>query len=115
MANNTSSADLDTIFAALAHKHRREIIHSLSLQPYSISQLAAMRHLSLPAIHKHILLLEKASLIRRKKVGQTTYLTLNRKSLHLLQDWLLQYHTYWGSDKESLENYEYFLKGGEKK
>src|SRR3989338_4080577 len=101
--------DLDNVFEALANKHRREIIYVLSLQPYSISQLAAMRGLSLPAIHKHIKLLEEAGLIIRKKVGQTNFLTLNRLSLRGLQDWLMQYHTYWGSDGETLENYAKYL------
>ena len=51
--------DLDTIFEALANKHRREILYVLSLQPCSITQLATMRGLSLPAIHKHIEVLER--------------------------------------------------------
>jgi hypothetical protein len=46
-------ADLDGIFEALSHKHRREIIGVLGLQPCSIGQLAAMRELSLPAIHMY--------------------------------------------------------------
>ena len=43
--------DLDTVFEALANKHRRDIIYVLGLQPCSISFLAEMRGLSLPAIH----------------------------------------------------------------
>jgi DNA-binding transcriptional ArsR family regulator len=112
---------LDKIFEAFANQHRREIIHALSLQPHSISQLAAMQELSLPAIHKHLVVLEKAGMILRKKIGRTNFLTLNRKSLLFLQNWLMQYHAYWGSDEETLENYAKYLtekklpKGGEKK
>src|SRR5882672_6876401 len=101
--------DLDTIFEALASQHRREIIYVLGLQPYSISQLAAMRDLSLPAIHKHIKILEDAGMIVRKKVGRVNVLTLNRESLRGLQDWLMQYHTYWGSNEETLENYAIYF------
>ena len=101
--------DLDTVFAALANKHRREIIHVLSLQPCSISQLASMRNLSLPAIHKHIEVLEKGHLILRKKIGQTHFLALNRAALRGLQDWIMQYHTYWGNDEATLENYAGYL------
>jgi DNA-binding transcriptional ArsR family regulator len=101
--------DLDKAFGALANKHRREIIYVLSLQPCSISQLASMRGLSLPAIHKHIKILENAEMIIRKKIGRTQFLTLNRESLRCLQDWLLQYHTYWGSNEETLENYAQHL------
>ena len=96
---------LDNLFDALANDHRRDIVYVLGLQPYSISQLASMRHLSLPAIHKHIKILEKAGLIIRKKIGRRNFLTLNRKSILVLQEWLMQYHPYWGSNDETLENY----------
>jgi len=82
--------DLDNVFEVLANKHRREIIYVLSLQPCSISKLAFLRNLSLPAIHKHIELLEKAGMVTRRKIGQTNFLTLNREALHSLQDWLLR-------------------------
>ena len=101
--------DLDYVFEALASKHRREIIYALSLQPCSISKLASMRNLSLPAIHKHIEILEKGGLIIRKKIGQTNFLTLNRAALRGLQDWVMQYHTYWGNDEATLENYAQYL------
>lgn len=101
---------LDNIFEALGNKHRREIIYHLSLQPSSISRLAEMRKLSLPAIHKHITVLEKANLIIRKKVGRTNFLALNRQALRTLQEWTMQYHTYWGSDQETLENYAEYLR-----
>ncbi len=114
MTKIQDAQDLDTVFEALANKHRREIIYVLGLQPCSISQLAAMRNLSLPAIHKHIKILEKGGLITRKKIGQTNFLTLNRASLRGLQDWLKQYHTYWGSDEATLENYLQYLSGNTK-
>jgi len=109
MAEIYDPQDLDNVFEALANKHRREIIYVLSLQPHSISQLASMRGLSLPAIHKHINVLEKAGMIICKKIGRTHFLTLNRESLLSLQDWLLQYHAYWGSSEETLENYAQYL------
>ena len=94
MAKIDRPQDLDTVFEALANKHRREFIYVLGLQPCSISQLASMRGLSLPAIHKHIKILENAGMIRRNKIGRINFLTLNRESLRALQDWLMQYHTY---------------------
>lgn len=82
--------DLDSVFEALANKHRREIIYVLTLGPCSISKLAFLRNLSLPAIHKHIEVLEKGGIVTRRKIGQTNFLTLNRKSLHGLQDWFMR-------------------------
>lgn len=113
--------NLDSLFEALASKHRREIIHSLGLQPYSISQLARIRQLSLPAIHKHIKILQNSGLVSDKKIGRTHVLTLNRKTLLSLQNWLMEFQAHWGTDRESLTNYAEFLsekkikKGGENK
>lgn len=93
MVKSHSPQDLDNVFEALANKHRREIIFILSLQPCSISKLAFLRNLSLPAIHKHIDLLEKGGMVTRRKIGQTNFLTLNRESLRGLQDWLIRINT----------------------
>ncbi len=114
MALSADKQNLDHVFEALANKHRREIVYALGLEPHSISQLATMRNLTLPAIHKHIKILERAELIQDKKIGRTHFLTLNRTSLLKLQDWLLQFHTYWGNDKETLENYSQYLQKGVK-
>jgi DNA-binding transcriptional ArsR family regulator len=81
MVTTYNPTELNKAFEALANEHRREIVYVLSLQPASIGRLAEMRGLSLPAIHKHI-----------------------------KQDWLSQYHAYWGTNEETLENYEQYLK-----
>ncbi|MFZ0140585.1 MAG: winged helix-turn-helix domain-containing protein [Aeromicrobium sp.] len=101
--------DLDDVLEALANKHRREMVYVLGLQPCAISQLADMRDLSLPAIHKHVKVLENAGLVTRKKTGRTTFLTLDRSAMQGLQAWLAQFHAYWGSKDESLANYGTYL------
>lgn len=106
--------DLDTVFAALANEHRRQMIHALALQPRSISELAEMRGLSLPAIHKHIKTLADAGLLIRKKVGRTNFLALGRAPLRGLQEWVMEFHPYWGTDAETLENYVQHLDKGER-
>ena len=50
-----------------------------------------------------------AGLVSRRKTGRTTYLILNPRRLRLLQDWAGQFHTYWGSDEASFENYHNYL------
>lgn len=101
---------LDGAFDALANPHRRAIISALGLQPRSISQLAAMRSLSLPAIHKHVRVLEQAKMVVRKKVGRTNFLALNRLPLRGIQEWLSEFNPYWGSEQETLENYAQYLR-----
>jgi predicted transcriptional regulator len=59
------SPQLDSILDALANQKRRGIIHDLSLQPATVGQLARRHELSLPAIHKHIRILELCGIKQR--------------------------------------------------
>lgn len=103
--DSNASAQLDNVFSALAHSKRRAIVHDLSFQPATVGQLARDHALSLPAIHKHIRTLEDAGLIVRKKSGRTNFVALKVGSLSLVQAWLMQYRTAWGSDEATLNNY----------
>ena len=102
--------DLDRLFAALANRHRRQMVDLLGLQPYSISRLAATER-GLPAGDEQARrVLETAGLVTRRKLGRTTFLTLDRSAIRAVQAWLATFHAYWGTEKETLENYERFLK-----
>jgi uncharacterized protein YbgA (DUF1722 family) len=68
-----------------------------------------MRGLSLPAINKHIGVLEGAGLIKRHKRGRTTFLTLHPAPLTVLQQWAGQFHTHWGTGEGTFENYDQYL------
>jgi DNA-binding transcriptional ArsR family regulator len=104
--------DLSRVFDALANEHRREMIRLLALRPRSISQLAALRGLSLPAIHKHVRALEEAAMVSRRKLGRTNVLALEREPLNRLEAWMGQFHPWWGTDEETLENYAQALGRG---
>jgi DNA-binding transcriptional ArsR family regulator len=104
MINNSEKA-LDQVLSALANKRRRHIVYTLASNPASIGQLAEQQNSSLPAIHRHIKVLEGAKLVRRKKSGRVNFLALDRSGLLLMQDWVSKYHAYWGTEKETLENY----------
>jgi DNA-binding transcriptional ArsR family regulator len=101
----TSSTELDSLFLALGNSKRRELVLSLAKQPATVGQLAEAHHISLPAIHRHIRELEKAGLIQRKKLGRTNFVAFRRSGMKQAQAWLHQFHTSWGSDSETLENY----------
>jgi DNA-binding transcriptional ArsR family regulator len=105
MTKSANATQLDDIFMALSHWKRREMIASLALQPATMKQLADRYNLSLPAMHKHVVTLEQAKLITRRKVGRTNFIALSTGSLRLLQSWTSQFHTEWGSDEQTLENY----------
>ncbi len=105
MTFSYDSPELDKIFMALSSTKRRGMLHTLAYRPATVSQLADEFDLSLPAMHKHIKSLEDADLILRKKAGRTNFIALNKKTLRAAQKWLIQYHTEWGNDEETLENY----------
>jgi DNA-binding transcriptional ArsR family regulator len=96
---------LDDLYTALGNTKRRAIIYTLSFRPATVGQLAEEHNISLPAIHKHIRVLEEADLIQRKKVGRTNFVAINRNGLRTAQNWLNQFHSHWGANQESLENY----------
>ena len=100
-----TSPKLDAAFLALSNGKRRGMVNTLSFQPATVTQLANEFDLSLPAMHKHIKLLEKADLILRKKAGRTNFVALNKQPLKQAQDYLMQYRTEWSNGEETLENY----------
>lgn len=93
MSGPTKEWDLDVVLEARANKHRRQFVYALRLMPHSIHQLAELCNLSLPIIHKHIEILERAGLVLRKKFSRTNVLTLQQSALQVLQDWLGQFPT----------------------
>jgi DNA-binding transcriptional ArsR family regulator len=105
MYESNYSTSLDLVFSALANPRRRAMIHELSFRPATVGQLARDHKLSLPAIHKHIRVLEEAGLIVRKKTGRTNFVALGKKTLRDTQGWIMQYRTEWGNDEETLDNY----------
>ena len=100
-----TTRDLDRVFEAFANKHRREIVYVLGLQPHSISQLAEMRGLSLPAIHKHIKVLERAGLVARRIDGREHWLTINWTRLQPAYEWLHFYRHFWNARLDALADY----------
>jgi DNA-binding transcriptional ArsR family regulator len=105
MTTSYDSPKLDAVLDALANQKRRGIVHDLSLQPATVTQLARHHDLSLPAIHKHIRTLERAELIVRKKAGRTNFVALNPGTLGVAQQWIMQYKTKWGNTSSTLDNY----------
>jgi DNA-binding transcriptional ArsR family regulator len=96
---------LDLVFGAFANRKRRQIVETLALRPASITQLADEQESSLPAIHRHIQVLEEAGLAQRRKSGRVNFLALDRSGILTAQGWVGSFHAYWGTGDETLENY----------
>jgi DNA-binding transcriptional ArsR family regulator len=94
---------LDETFAALADPTRREIVTALGEGERSISELAAPFDISLPAISKHLTVLERAGLIRRERRGRVRYCSLEREPLADALQWIAAYGRFWEQSFDSLE------------
>jgi len=100
------SAQLNSTFGALADPTRRAILASLMLGQASISELAKPHRMSLPAVMKHIRVLEEAGLVCQEKTGRTRHCRLEAQPLKNAEEWISQYREFW---EGALENLERFL------
>src|SRR5467141_1365697 len=99
------SATLDSTFGALADPTRRAILASLLLGEASLSDLAGPHRMSLPAVMKHIHVLQNAGLVSQKKIGRTRFCQLAPAPLKQAEDWIAQYRRFWEGAFDSLERF----------
>jgi DNA-binding transcriptional ArsR family regulator len=105
------STDLDTTFAALSDPTRRAIISKLAEGEVPIMELASPFAMSLPAVSKHIRVLERAGLVVRTKRGRVHTCRLNARPLREAAKWLAFYRQFWDARLDSLAD---FLEDGSK-
>lgn len=89
------SPKLDRVFHALAHPARRAILRSLVDREQNLSELAAPLNMSFPAASKHIKVLERAKLVRRRIVGREHICRVDSAPLAEANLWLEQYRRNW--------------------
>ena len=110
------SEQLDRTFFALSDPTRRAIIGNLAAKgTCSVLELAEPFELSLPAISKHLKLLEDANLITRTRQGRVHYLKLSAEPMSEATDWLKAYRHFWNHRFNSLERYLDAHQSGEDK
>jgi len=113
---DTMSADpLSATFAALADPTRRAILARLSSGEASVTELAGPFDVSLPAISKHLKVLERAGLIARSRDAQFRPCRLDAGPLKEVSDWVEHYRRFWEQSFERLDDYLRELKAKEKK
>ncbi len=110
-----STDRLSATFAALADPTRRAILAQLALGDASVSKLAEPFEMSLPAISKHLKVLERAGLITRGREAQWRPCRLEVKALRGVDDWLEDYRRLWEERFDRLEIYLRELQAGEHK
>jgi DNA-binding transcriptional ArsR family regulator len=96
---------LDSIFSALSHHIRRGILTQLTQGAAPIKELARPFNVSLPAMLKHIGVLEKAGLVTTSKVGRVKTCYLNAAPMEEAAEWLAFYEQFWNQQFDALANY----------
>jgi len=97
------SPTLDRVFHALAHPARRAILRQLSSKEQNLSELSAPLRMSFPAASKHVRVLERAKLVRRRVVGRTHLCRIEGKPLADTSEWLETYRKVWEANFERLD------------
>lgn len=105
---------LSNTFAALADPTRRAILSRLSQGEASVTELAAPFEMTLPAVTKHLKVLERAGLISRGKEAQWRPCKLEAKPLAEVADWVEKYRQFWTQRLDRLEAYLKELQAKEK-
>jgi DNA-binding transcriptional ArsR family regulator len=90
------------MFAALADPTRRAIVARLAGSAATVNELAAPFSISLPAISRHLNVLEDADLITREREGQFVRCRLNPQALQAVAEWLDHYTRFWGDSFDRL-------------
>jgi len=106
---------LSSTFAALADPTRRAILARLSSGEASVQDLAKPFKMTLPAVSKHLKVLEKAKLISRSRSAQWRPCYLNAEPLKEASDWMEQYRKFWEESFDRLDEYLKVLQAEPKK
>jgi DNA-binding transcriptional ArsR family regulator len=100
-----ATANLDATFAALADPTRRAILARLSRGEASVTELAAPFDMTLPAISKHLKVLERAGLIARSRDAQSRPCRLQAEPLASAAEWIERYRKLWEDRLDRLDDY----------
>ncbi|MGL5165498.1 MAG: ArsR/SmtB family transcription factor [Afipia sp.] len=96
---------LSTKFAALADPTRRAILARLVLGETSVTELAEPFAMSMPAVSKHLKVLEHAGLVTRGRAAQWRPCKIEPAALKEVDDWLEEYRRFWNAGLDRLEEY----------
>jgi DNA-binding transcriptional ArsR family regulator len=106
---------LSETFQALADPTRRAILARLTLGETSVNELAQPFKMSLPAVSKHLKVLERAGLISRSREAQYRPCKLEAKNLKNIDEWLVEYRRFWEARFDRLDIYLKKLQRGNPK
>ena len=96
---------LDLVFGALADRTRRALLARLAERPAMVTELAAPFDMSLPAVSRHIRVLEHARLVQRSIDGRVHVCSFQAEPLKTVESWLRHYRRFWTGTLDALAQY----------
>ena len=102
---NYRDAGLDMAFGALSHPIRRGIMARLATGETTVAELAKPFNVSAPAISKHLRILEKAGLMKRRKEGREHHCRIEAEKIKQASDWIENYRRFWEESLDRLGDY----------
>ena len=105
MSTNVTLDRLSATFSALADPTRRAMLARLAKGEASVNELAAPFAMSLPAVSKHIKVLEKAGLVTKGRDAQWRPCRIDGEQLKVAMDWIGQYKQFWEERLDRLDTY----------
>jgi DNA-binding transcriptional ArsR family regulator len=96
---------LDLVFSALSDPTRRKILERLAKGEASVLEIAEPHDMSLPAVSKHLRVLEDAGLVARERDGRLHLMSLKSKPLKDAAAWLERYRAFWEEKFDALEKF----------
>lgn len=98
---------LDAVFASLSDPTRRDILKRVARRELSVSEIAKAyeREMSLAAVSKHVAVLERAKLVRKRRAGKQQFISLSPPALSVAEKYLEQYREIWERRLDRLEKY----------
>lgn len=105
MVEYSRAAELDRVFSALADPTRRAILRRLTHSSATVKEIAKPFGFSLNAISKHLMVLERAGLLRREVRGREHHCSIEPRPLRKADKWLEQYRQFWEQRMDALEAY----------
>jgi DNA-binding transcriptional ArsR family regulator len=98
-----AEAQLDLVFSALSDRTRRKILEQVKLKDCTVMELSGMFDMSLPAVSKHLKVLDKSGLLQRQKDGRFVVCRFEPEPMREAIAWISRQHQFWNEGLDALE------------
>lgn len=99
------SVSLDKVFGALADPTRRRIVEVVREREHTVAEIGALFEMSLPAVSRHLKVLDEANLLKRKKNGKFILCRYNPEPCKEAMKWITEQQRFWNESLDALADF----------